>query len=99
GAEPYLVSRVEGAPDRIDEGAELDGLRRAAVDLFRRLVELIRDLPDDVAQVAEALPPRHIAYLIASLTPIDAAARQDVLELDPLSAKLRRLIDLLKREL
>src|SRR5204863_1446073 len=45
------------------------------------------------------LPPRHIAYLIASLTPIDAAARQDVLELDPLSAKLRRLIDLLQREL
>ena len=36
--EPYLVARVAPAPDSVDAGPELDGLRRAAIDLFRRLV-------------------------------------------------------------
>jgi len=38
-------------------------------------------------------------YLIASIAPLDAAARQEILALDPVSAKFRRLIDLLQREL
>jgi len=99
GREPYLVARIEAAPDREDQSTELDALRRAAVDLFRRLVSLIAELPDEVAVAAEGMPARQIVYLIASLAPLEPAVRQSVLELDPLSAKLRRLIDLLQREL
>src|SRR6266568_4552094 len=36
--EPYLVARVELAPDQVTPGIELEALRRAVVDLFRRLV-------------------------------------------------------------
>jgi ATP-dependent Lon protease len=98
--EPYLVARVAAAREEVEASPELQGLRRAAVDLFRRLAALIPDLPTDVATAAEALPDvRHVTYLIASITPLDAAARQEILALDPLSAKLRRLIDLLQREL
>jgi ATP-dependent Lon protease len=39
--EPYLVARVAAAPDRMSPGVETEGLRRAALDLFRRLVALI----------------------------------------------------------
>src|SRR5262245_51560501 len=98
--EPYLVARVAAAPDSIDAGPQLDGLRRAAVDVFRRLAGLIGELPADVAAAAESLPDvRQVAYLIAAISPLDAAARQEILALDPTSAKLRRLIDLLQREL
>jgi ATP-dependent Lon protease len=98
--EPYLVARVAAAPDSVDSGPELDGLRRAAIDLFRRLAGLIGELPGDVAAAAESLADvRQLAYLIASIAPLDAAARQEILALDPTSAKLRRLIDLLQREL
>jgi ATP-dependent Lon protease len=38
-------------------------------------------------------------YLVASMVPIDLAVRQELLEMDPLTAKLRRLVDLLQREL
>jgi ATP-dependent Lon protease len=100
GTEPYLVARVQREPDSVDHGTELEGLRRAAVDLFRRLVALIGDLPDELADAAENLPdPRQAAYLVASIMPLDAAARQEILELEPISAKLRRLVDLLQREL
>ena len=36
--EPYLVARVAPAPDRDVQGTEADALRRAAVDLFKRVV-------------------------------------------------------------
>jgi ATP-dependent Lon protease len=97
--DPYLVARTELFPDRSTPGVELEALRRAAVDLFRRLVALVDELPAETANAAEALADaRQVAYLIASVIPIAPATRQELLELDPLEAKLRRMIDLLQNE-
>jgi ATP-dependent Lon protease len=97
--EPYLVARVQPAPDQAVAGTEIEGLRRAALDLFRRLVGLAGDLPDELGVAAENLAePRQVAYLIASVAPLETAVRQEILETDPVDAKLRRLVDLLQRE-
>jgi ATP-dependent Lon protease len=99
GTEPYLVARVQAAPDRQAAGPEADGLRRAAVDLFRRVVELTADLPDELAAAAEVLAePRQIVYFVASVLPLEPKVRQEILELDPVEAKLRRVIELLQHE-
>jgi hypothetical protein len=99
GTEPYLVARVEILKDQTDQATEVDALRRATVDVFRRLVEASAEMPDEMATAAENLSdPRHLAYFVAALVPIDVAARQELLELEPVSAKLRRLLDLLQRE-
>ena len=64
-----------------------------------RLVALVDELPAETANAAEALPDaRQVAYLIASVIPIAAATRQELLELDPLEAKLRGIIELLQNE-
>ncbi len=98
--DPYLVARVATAPDHGAQSTEGDALRRAAVDLFRRVVGLAGDLPDEVAVAAENLTdPRQVAYLIATVVPLEAGVRQEILELDPLDGKLRRLVDLLQRDL
>jgi ATP-dependent Lon protease len=98
--EPYLIARVTPAPDQDVQGTEVDALRRAAVDLFKRVVGLAGDLPDEVAVAAENLTDsRQVAYLIAAVTPFEPAVRQEILEIDPVDAKLRRLVDLLQREL
>ncbi len=100
GTEPYLVARVEVSPDQTAQATEVDALRRAVVDIFRRLVEASAELPDELAVAAENLAdPRHVVYFVASVVPLDMAARQELLERDPVAAKLRRLIDLLQREL
>jgi ATP-dependent Lon protease len=97
--EPYLVARVELAPDHAAPGVEAEALRRAVLDLFRRVVELTPDLPDEIATSAETLAdPRQVVYLVASAVPLPGRARQELLELDPLDAKLRRLVDLLQHE-
>ena len=101
--EPYLVVHVAPAPDIREtaaESTETAALRRAAVDLFRRLVGLAGDLPDELAVAAENLTDsRQVAYLIATVAPLEPDVRQEILELDPVEAKLRRLVDLLQREL
>jgi ATP-dependent Lon protease len=100
GTEPYLVARIEAAPDQAAAGTELEALRQAAIDLFRRLVELIPDVPGDLVGAVETLPdPRQVAYFIGSLMPLEPAVRQQILELDAVDGKLRRLIDQLQREL
>ncbi len=100
GTEPYLVARVEAYRDQVAQSTEVDALRRAVVDVFHRLVEASAELPDEVAVAAENLSdPRHVAYFVASIVPLDAAVRQEILEMDPVTAKLRRLVDLLQREL
>ena len=97
--EPYLVARVETAPEGATAGVEVEGLRRAALDLFRRLVALIPEVPDEVAAAAETIvDPRQVAYLVASTGLLDGEARQELLELDTVEAKLRRLIEHLQRE-
>ncbi|MGA2501715.1 MAG: LON peptidase substrate-binding domain-containing protein, partial [Tepidisphaeraceae bacterium] len=101
--EPYLVVHIAPAPDTREtaaESTETAALRRAAVDLFRRLVGLAGDLPDELAVAAENLTDsRQVAYLIATVAPLEPDVRQEILELDPVEAKLRRLVDLLQREL
>src|SRR5215469_9957946 len=98
--DPYLVARVEVAHDQAPRATEVDALRRAVLDIFRRLVEASPELPDELAVAADNVPdPLRVAYFVASVVPLDAAARQQILEMDAVGDKLRRLVDLLQREL
>jgi ATP-dependent Lon protease len=100
GTEPYLLARVEAAPDQVAPGTEVDALRRAAAEIFRRLVEASPELPDELGVAAEAFTDaRQLVYFAASLVPLDPPVRQELLEMNPVTAKLRRLVDLMQREL
>src|SRR6266536_3471069 len=98
--EPYLKAAVTVTPDGSSTGVEAQGLRRAVVDLYRRLVPLVEELPNELAGAAEALEdPRQLAYLVASTVPLPGPTRQELLELDDVVAKLQRLVELLQHEL
>jgi ATP-dependent Lon protease len=58
------------------------------------------ELPDELAASVQGVgDARQLVYFVASVVPLPVAARQELLELDPVTAKLRRLVDLLQREL
>src|SRR6267142_4845159 len=100
GREPYLVARLEVAREDVAASPDGDAVRHAVVDVFRRLVEVSPELPDELAvAAANAGDARHLVYFVASVIPLPTAARQELLELDPVGGKLRRLLDLLQREL
>ncbi len=100
GTEPYLVARVEVAREPAVTGTEIEALRLAVVDVFRRVVGASPELPDEFVTASESIAdPLRLAYFVATVVPLDLAARQTLLELDPVPAKLRRLVDLLQKEL
>src|SRR5262245_35054600 len=100
GSEPYIVARIEAAPDQMAEAADVDALRRAVLDIFRRMVAASSELPDELAAAADSFTDaRHVVYFVASIVVADPTIRQELLETDPVTAKLRRLVDVLQREL
>ena len=97
--EPYMRGKVEAAPDLVEAGVETEALLRSAGDLFRRLVGLAGYPAEEVAAAAlNTEDPRQLTYMIATSTRMDMATRQEILELDDVSAKLRRLLTVLTRE-
>ncbi len=96
---PYLRARVEVLPETIEESIEVDALIRAVQDLFRRLVELDGQMPEELAVMASNVEnARQLAYLVASSMRLDLEDAQHILELDSVQEKLMRLTQLLKKE-
>ena len=68
GTEPYLVARIEIAGDQTGQATEVDALRRAVVDIFRRLVEASAELPDELAVAVENITdPRHVVHMLYAI--------------------------------
>lgn len=96
---PYLRARVEVLPETLEEGLELDGSARAVQDLFRRLVELDGQMPDELAVMAANVEnARQLAYLVASSMRLEMNDAQELLEIDSVQEKLLRLTNLLHSE-
>jgi len=97
---PYLKATVQLRPDILEETVEVEALVRNLTDLFRRLVTLVAHLPDELMMAAmNADDARHLTYLVATSIRMDIPEAQEILEMDHVSDKLRKLTTILNREL
>ncbi len=99
---PYLKAKVSEIPDGLPEegNVEAEALMRNVVDLFGRLVALVPHLPDELMMAAAGTDdPRQLVYLIATSMRMDLQDAQEILELNQVVDKLRRLTNILTREL
>jgi ATP-dependent Lon protease len=98
--QPFLKARCHLAPETVPQGLEIEALKRTAVDLFQRLVNLVQYLPDQLALAVMNLDdPRQVVYLIASSAQMDLELRQQLLEMDSVREKLEKVTTFLTREL
>jgi ATP-dependent Lon protease len=98
--EPYLVARIKEAPDEIDESPELEALFRNVQRTFSQIIEQSPYLPDELQMaVANLHDPAELAHMIASSLRIKMEERQELLEERNVARRLRRLSELLTREL
>ena len=100
GEEPYLVARVSEIPDEIDEGPELTALMRNVQQTFTRIIEEVPYLPEELQMaVANLEEPSALSHLIAGALRIKVEEKQELLEEVDVSKRLRRLSEILAREL
>jgi ATP-dependent Lon protease len=98
--EPYLRARVSALPDQVEEGIEVEALMRNAVDLLRRLVSLVSQMPDELLMAALNLDdPRQLVYFIATNIRMEIPDAQTILEIDSVREKLLKLTSIMTKEL
>ncbi len=97
--EPYLKARVHPAPEKIEEGLEIEALARNARSQFQQITQMIPSFPEElVASIMAIEDPLLTVYTIANFQRMDLKDAQELLEIDSVSEKLRKLIGLLVRE-
>jgi ATP-dependent Lon protease len=99
--EPYLKARVRRLPETIEDSVEVQALMRNTLDLFQRLVSLVPHLPDELVTAALNIDDdaRHLVYLVASNLRMEPQERQELLEIDSVTEKLKTLNAFLTKEL
>jgi ATP-dependent Lon protease len=98
--EPYLVARITEMPDVVEPSAELEALTRNVQRTFSEIIEQIPYLPEELQMaVANLDDPAALGHLIAGALRISTEEKQDLLEEVDVGKRLRRLSEILAREL
>jgi ATP-dependent Lon protease len=98
--EPYLVARIEPLPDVLEPSAELDALTHNVQRTFSEIIEQIPYLPEELQlAVANVDDPSALSHLIAGALRITTEEKQELLEQVDVAKRLRRLSEILAREL
>ncbi|MDQ8044690.1 MAG: endopeptidase La [Solirubrobacteraceae bacterium] len=97
---PYLVATIEELPDVVEESDELTALVREVQRTFLEIVESVPYLPEELRlAVANIEDASQLSHLIASALRITPGEKQELLEEVDVERRLRRLVQLLAREL
>ncbi len=98
--EPYLVARISELADEITDSPEIEALFRNVQTTFSMIIEQVPYLPEELqVAVANLEDPAELAHMVAGALRIKTEERQELLEELDLAKRLRRLSELLAREL
>ena len=98
--EPFLRAQVMAEVDPEENSVEVEALSRNAQETFRRLIQLVPHLPDELEMAAMNVEDaRQLVYLIASSLRLELADAQEILEINGVRDKLVKLNALLSKEL
>ena len=96
---PYLKADIELLPEVVADDLELEALARNAREQFEHIAEMIHSIQRElVASVVGLEDPLQTIYTIANFQRMELKDAQALLEIDPVSEKLRKLAGILARE-
>ena len=97
---PYLVAEISELPDVVEESPELIALVRSVQQTFSQIVEAVPYLPEELQlAVANVDEPNALSHLISGSLRLPTERKQELLSETNVARRLRRLTELLAREL
>lgn len=97
--EPYLKADIELLPETIEEDLEIEALARSAREQFEQIGAMIPSIPEElVSSVVDLEDPLQTVYTISNFQRMELKDAQEILEMDSVIEKLRKLVALLARE-
>jgi ATP-dependent Lon protease len=98
--DPYLVAEIEEVPDEVKPTPELTALMRNVQQTFTNIVTEVPYLPEELQiMVTNVEDPSTLTYLIAGALRLKTEEKQELLEEVDVAKRLRRLSEILAREL
>ena len=98
--QPYLVARVTELPDVVRESPELTALMRNVQETFAQIVDQVPYLPEELQlAVTNIDDPSALTHLIAGSLRMKTEEKQELLEEPDVAKRLRKLAEVLAREL
>ncbi len=98
--QPYLVASISQQPDVVEESPELTALMRNVQQTFSQIVEAVPYLPEELQiAVANVEDPGSLSHLISGSLRLPTEEKQGLLAETNVARRLRRLTELLAREL
>lgn len=99
---PYLRAKIETLEDAsvpADQAEEVEALKRSVAALFDQAVRMAPQLPDELRSLTHAVQePNVMADLVAAHMPMSVADKETVLETLEVKQRLRKLLEILGRE-
>jgi len=98
--EPFFLARVEKVEETVEEDTETEALKKSVLHLFQRMVQLTPQMPEELHVFAMNIEhPGRLADFVASNIPsLKVGERQEILSIADAKLRLRRLVQLLGRE-
>jgi ATP-dependent Lon protease len=98
--EPYLKGKIELDSSQVEKSIEVEALVREVQDQFQEITEMVSSIPQELVEAVMTLEdPLQIVYTIANFQRMDLEDAQELLEIDTIYEKLRKLVSFLTREL
>jgi ATP-dependent Lon protease len=98
--EPYLIAHIQEEPDVVVDSPELEALKRNVQGTFAQIIEQTPYLPEELSvALANVDDPAELGHMIAGALRISTEEKQELLEERDVARRLRRLSELLAREL
>jgi ATP-dependent Lon protease len=98
--EPYLVARARLEPETVEKTIEVEALMRNVIEQFGRMADLVPSIPGEIINAALNVDdPLQLVYALATYVRLDLKDQQNLLRIDSVLEKLRRLMAILAKEL
>jgi ATP-dependent Lon protease len=97
--DPFPKAQVQVLEERVETGERIEALMRAVMGLYQKMISLVPYMPDELQAAAMNIEdPLRLVYFISTFIKMKPEDKQEILQLDAVEAKLKKISSILQRE-
>jgi len=98
--QPFPKARVEVLHEHEGKNERVEALMRSVLGQYQKMVSLVPYIPDELQAAAMNIEdPIRLAYFICTMIRMDPEQKQQILELESIEDKLKKVSSILQREI